>query len=88
MQTVTLNNMAIGQAGTIAALTGSDAVCHRLLEMGITPGAAVEVARYAPMGDPMDIKIRGYHLSLRRREAETIQVHLCPQTFQKSETPK
>ena len=88
MQTLTLNKMAIGQGGTIASLTGSDAVCHRLLEMGITPGTAIEVVRFAPMGDPMDIKIRGYHLSLRRQEAETIQVHLCPPTLQKNETAK
>ena len=88
MNTVSLSKMGIGQAGTVASLTGIDAVYHRLLEMGITPGAAIEVVRFAPMGDPMDIKVRGYHLSLRRQEAEIIQVHLCPQTLQKNEPSK
>jgi Fe2+ transport system protein FeoA len=45
---------------------------QRLLEMGIIRGTTIEVIRFAPMGDPIDIKIRGYHLSLRREEAEGI----------------
>jgi Fe2+ transport system protein FeoA len=47
---------------------------QRLLEMGLTVGAQFEVVRYAPMGDPIDIKVRGYHLSLRKNEAAGVLV--------------
>ncbi len=70
----TLNQMSAGQSGTIEELTGHDVICHRLLEMGITRGTKIQVVRFAPMGDPIDIKVRGYHLSLRRKEAEVIRV--------------
>jgi len=69
-----LSQMDVGQSGTIDELTGEGNLCHRLLEMGITRGTAVTVTRFAPLGDPMDIKVRGYHLSLRRQEAEAIRV--------------
>jgi Fe2+ transport system protein FeoA len=46
----------------------------RLLEMGLTAGSEVEVIRFAPLGDPIDVKVRGYHLSLRRNEASGILV--------------
>ena len=79
MPVLPLSQMQAGQAGTIEELTGQGSVCHRLLEMGITRGTTIEVVRFAPMGDPIDIKVRGYHLSLRRQEAEVIKV-LCPAT--------
>ena len=47
---------------------------QRLLEMGLTVGAQFEVVRFAPMGDPIDIKVRGYHLSLRKKEAAGVRV--------------
>ena len=74
MTIIRLSKMTIGQSGEIQDLTGDSGLCHRLLEMGITKGTPVEVVRFAPLGDPIDIKLRGYHLSLRRREAENIQV--------------
>jgi Fe2+ transport system protein FeoA len=46
----------------------------RLLEMGLLPGTRVEVVRYAPLGDPIEIKIRGYNLSLRKHEAEQVWI--------------
>lgn len=46
----------------------------RLMEMGLTPGAEVQLIRYAPLGDPIEIEVRGYRLSLRKREAEGIRV--------------
>ena len=79
MSVILLNQMRAGQSGTIEQLTGEGAVYHRLLEMGITPGTNVEVVRFAPLGDPIDIKVRGYHLSLRRKEAEIIQVSVQEQ---------
>lgn len=68
--------MTIGQRGTINQLLGDGEITQRLLEMGLTSGTEIEIVRFAPMGDPIDIKIRGYHLSLRRQEAEVIQVVL------------
>ena len=47
----------------------------RLMEMGLLPGTSVELVRFAPLGDPVEIKLRNYHLSLRKLEAEKIQVH-------------
>lgn len=76
MPTVNLSQMKPGQTGKIEQCLGDGGICHRLLEMGMTPGTPVEVVRFAPLGDPVDIKIRGYHLSLRLKEAEVIRVLL------------
>ncbi len=62
--------------GTRAVVTGFAAgeVPGRLLEMGVLPGTIVEMVRLAPLGDPMDVRVRGYHLSLRRHEARLVEV--------------
>lgn len=70
----TLDQVAPGQRTTIARLTGTGALRRRLMDMGILPGVEVEVLRAAPMGDPLEYKLRGYHLSLRRAEAQLIEV--------------
>ena len=74
MTTIPLSEMSIGQKGLVYGLMGQGEVYHRLLEMGLTQGTAVEVVRFAPLGDPIDIKVRGYHLSVRRQEADVIRV--------------
>jgi len=74
MPIIPLSQLKIGQSGQVQAIDCQEAVCNRIMEMGLTPGTTVEVVRFAPMGDPIDIKIRGYHLSLRKHEAETVQV--------------
>jgi len=71
---MTLDQLPLGQSATILKLTGSPAVRRRLMEMGITPAATVQAIRRAPLGDPLDVKIRGYHLSLRRQEASAVEV--------------
>ena len=76
MRLVLLSQMKVGEEGEVTDLVGQGEICHRLSEMGLTRGTRVEVIRFAPLGDPIDIKIRGYHLSLRRQEAEVIQVSL------------
>ena len=76
MSVVLLSQMIAGQSGRIKDLTGPHDLCHRLLEMGMTGGSLVEVVRFAPLGDPIDIKVRGYHLSLRRKEADAIKVEI------------
>lgn len=76
MSVVLLSQMIAGQFGKVQELTGKSDICHRLLEMGVTRGSPIELVRFAPLGDPIDIKIRGYHLSLRRQEAEAIKVEI------------
>lgn len=74
MSTQSLASMKIGQRGTISEIMGDDAITRRLLEMGLIDGELVEILALAPLGDPIDVRIRGYQLSLRRREAERVQV--------------
>ena len=71
---VALSELAAGDGGKIAALELPPEARQRLLEMGMTVGAQIEVVRYAPLGDPVDIKVRGYHLSIRKHEAAGIRV--------------
>ena len=71
---ILLSQMPIGQPGTIKGFTVESDDCERIEEMGLTPGEKVEVIRYAPLGDPVEIKIRGYCLSLRKAEADLIMV--------------
>ena len=62
------------ERGTIVKVGGDGAVRRRILDMGVVPGTEVEVVKVAPLGDPLDLLIRGYHLSLRREEAREIFV--------------
>ena len=71
---VLLSELSEGQKAVIHDFVMENDTCARLEEMGVTPGEEVEVVRYAPMGDPIEIRIRGYSLSLRKEEAELIQV--------------
>ena len=71
---MTLDQLALGQSAKVIKLTGSSPVRRRLMEMGITPSAMVQAVRRAPLGDPLDVKVRGYHLSLRREEAAAVEV--------------
>ena len=73
-KTLFLSQMAIGQRGTIEDFLVDSEDSERIQEMGITSGEEVEIVRYAPLGDPIEIKIRGYCLSLRRQEADQIKV--------------
>ena len=70
----TLDLLAPGEGGVVGRLRGDGSIHQRLLEMGVFKGAAIEVVRYAPMGDPMEILVQGYHLSLRRNEAALVEI--------------
>ena len=70
----TLATLAPGGRGRIVAVTGSGGISRRLLDMGATRGTMVEVERVAPLGDPIEVRLRGYHLTLRREEAKRIVV--------------
>jgi ferrous iron transport protein A len=63
-----------GEQATVRAYKGKDEIHYRLRELGLTRGTPVRVKRYAPLGDPMELIVRGYHLSLRRKDAESILV--------------
>jgi len=71
---MTLDELSIGSSARVIKLLGAPGIRRRLMEMGITPSAVVQAIRRAPMGDPLDVKVRGYHLSLRKEEAASIQV--------------
>ncbi|MCQ2462137.1 MAG: ferrous iron transport protein A [Clostridia bacterium] len=71
---MTLNELKVGESGTIKTVGGDGALRLRLLDMGLIPKTKVTVQRVAPMGDPIQILIRGYELSLRREEAGLIGI--------------
>lgn len=72
-----LDQLAHRVRATVVAVRDDDLVGQRLCEMGLIPGAIVEILRAAPLGDPLEIIVEGYHLSLRRAEAAYITVRLC-----------
>jgi Fe2+ transport system protein FeoA len=68
----TLADLPKGGHGRVARLTGRPVVVQRLSEMGLTPGTEVVVVRFAPLGDPIEVRVRGYALSLRREDARAV----------------
>jgi ferrous iron transport protein A len=73
---LSLDQLHAGQSGRIASLSGSDALSQRLMEMGLFEGEPFEVIGFAPLGDPMEIRLRDYRLSLRKTEAARVLVTL------------
>lgn len=71
-----LSELCPGMRGRIAFVSGKGAIRKRLMEMGLTSDARFEVVRVAPLGDPVEIKVRGYYLSLRKSEAEHVEVEV------------
>ncbi len=69
-----LDRVAIGGSGLVLRVDGDDALTLRLMEMGFVPGVRVHVAKAAPMLDPLELELRGYHVSLRRAQASRILV--------------
>lgn len=70
----TLKDVAIGQTVKVNRLTGEGPVRRRIMDMGITKGVEVYVRKVAPLGDPVEVTVRGYELSLRKADAEMIEV--------------
>jgi len=66
--------LEVGQPARVVQVTGTDDVSRRLLEMGVTPGVEIRRIGAAPLGDPLEFELRGYRLSLRRKEAEHIEI--------------
>ena len=73
----TLRDVAIGESVTVRRLTGEGAIKRHIMDMGITKGTDVFVRKVAPLGDPIEVTVRGYELSLRKSEAENILVSLA-----------
>jgi ferrous iron transport protein A len=71
-----LDQLRVGQRARVEGVAGADALVQRLLEMGLLEGEELEVIGFAPLGDPMEIRLRDYRLSLRRSEAARITVAL------------
>ena len=76
MPTQTLDKLPIGAVATVIDVNGDVQLQQRILEMGVLPGTQIKVIRFAPLGDPIEIKVMGYSLSLRKAEARHIQVEL------------
>ena len=70
----TLKEVSVGQTVTVKKLTGAGPVKRRIMDMGITKGVEIYVRKVAPLGDPVEVTVRGYELSLRRADAEMIEV--------------
>ena len=69
-----LSQLSIGEKGVITKVNGEGAIRRRLFDMGITPGAEVYLRKKAPLGDPIEISLRGYELTLRKAEASHVEV--------------
>ena len=70
----TLARLAAGESAVVSEINLPEGDQHRLLEMGLITGTPVELIRFAPLGDPIEVRVRGYHLTLRKHEADQILV--------------
>ena len=69
-----LSDLAVAGRGRVIRVQGADDISLRLLEMGLTPGALVAIVGVAPLGDPLELEVRGYRLSIRRAEAARVEI--------------
>ena len=69
-----LSELRVGDSGVVTTVNGEGAIRRRLFDMGITPGVEVYLRKKAPLGDPLEISLRGYELTLRKAEASLVQV--------------
>lgn len=70
----TLKDIKVGENVTVVKIHGNGAIKHRIMDMGLTKGTEIFVRKVAPLGDPIEINVRKYELSLRKADAETIEV--------------
>lgn len=73
-EVTTLRNVPVGSSVRVTAVNGESRISRRLMEMGIIPGVSVEVIKTAPFGDPIEVRVRGYSLAMRKSEADSIEV--------------
>ena len=82
---MTLTNLPIGESAKVTAVNGNSSITKRLMEMGVIPGVSVRMIKSAPFGDPLEIRVRGYHLAMRKNEADQIEVQSSKLKAQSSE---
>ena len=70
----TLKDVKVGQTAVVARLHGEGPIKRRIMDMGITKGVQIQVRKVAPLGDPMELNLRGYELTVRKADAEMIEV--------------
>ena len=71
-----LSEFTVGERGTVKAVNGEGRIRRRLFDMGVTPGAEVVMRKKAPLGDPIEVTLRGYELTLRKAEAACVEVEV------------
>lgn len=71
---MTLKEAKVGQTVTVQKISGAGAIKRRIMDMGVTKGTEIHVRKVAPLGDPIEVTVRGYELSLRKADAEIIEV--------------
>jgi len=71
---ITLDELPVGRSARVVSVNGTGRVTQRLMEMGVIPGIGVKVIKTGPFGDPIEIRLRGYSLAMRKNEAEAIEV--------------
>jgi len=73
---MTLSKLPAGVNATVTAINGKGVIIRRLMEMGVIPGISIRLIKAAPFGDPIEVRILGYSLAIRRNEADSIEVEL------------
>lgn len=73
----TLDQLSVGAQGRVAQVDGHDELAMRLMEMGLTPGVEFAIVGQAPLGDPLELEVRGYRLSVRKSEARRVAVEIA-----------
>jgi len=76
IESLSLTNLPIGADARVVSVNGEGRVIRRLLEMGLIPGVSVKVIKTAPFGDPIEVRVRGYSLAMRKNEADSIEVSI------------
>ena len=71
----TLKDAKLGQTVTVSRLNGTGPVKRRIMDMGITKGVQIYIRKVAPLGDPMELNVRGYELSVRKADAEMVEIN-------------
>ena len=72
-----LSDLLPGEKGIVKKVIGSSMIKRRIVDMGVVAGTIIEVQKFAPLGDPMEVKVRGFNLSLRKNEAEMIEIEVA-----------
>lgn len=73
----TLSDLLPGEKGIVKKVTGNNMIKRRIVDMGVVVGTIIEVRKFAPLGDPIEVKVKGFNLSLRKNEAKIIELEMA-----------